>query len=303
MTDELDGIPVFVAVAEAKGFRAAGNRLGVSGSAVSHALRRLEERLGVTLVLRTTRSVHLTEAGERLYAAVRPALEEARAAVRAVGEMSGEPRGTLRLNVTGSAESFLSGETLGGFLARYPGVKLDLIVSNEPTDIVAEGYDAGVRMGEVIDQDMITVPVSGPLRLVVVGSPAYLARHPAPAHPRELAAHTCINWRDGPGALPYRWEFTENGHDYTVAIDARVVTNDVPVMLRLALAGAGLVIGMEEAYRPSIERGELVSVLDEFFTPFPGYYLYYPARRQASPALRALIGYLLELRRERPPRP
>lgn len=299
MTDELEGIPTFLAVAEAKGFRAAGNRLGVSGSAVSHALRRLEERLGVALVQRTTRSVHLTEAGERLYAAVRPALEEARAAVRAVGELSDQPRGTLRLNVSGSAESFLSGDTLGGFLSRYPEVRLDLIVTDECTDIVGEGYDAGVRMGEVIDQDMITVSVSDPLRMVVVGSPAYFAWHPAPAHPRELAAHACINWRDGPDAVPYRWEFTEDRHDFSIAVDARVVTNDVPVMQRLALAGVGLAIGFEQAYRPYIERGELIAVLEEFSTPFPGHYLYYPARRQASPALRALIDYLLRLRQPR----
>lgn len=298
MENDLEGISTFVAVAEAKGFRAAGTRLGVSGSAVSQALRRLEERLGVALLQRTTRSVRLTEAGERLYASVRPALDEVRSAVRAVGEMADEPRGTVRLTVSASAESFLRGPTLEGFIAAYPRVSLDIIVGSEPVDIVAAGYDAGVRLGEMIDQDMIAVPASGPQRMVVVGSPAYVARQGAPAHPRELVRHACINWHPTLSALPYRWEFTEEGHDFAVAVDARVVTNDVALMARLARAGVGLAMVIEEVVRPLIERGELREVLAEFSTPFPGFYLYYPQRRHASPALRALIDYLLRIRRE-----
>lgn len=208
MADDLDGIAVFVAVAEEKGFRAAGRRLGVSGSAVSHALRRLEERLGVALAYRTTRSVRLTEAGERLYRAVRPALDEVQTALAEVRELGEEPRGTLRLNVSSAAESFLGGPMLAGFLAAYPEVRLDLVVSEHPGEIVAAGYDAGVGLGEVIEQDMIAVPVSGDMRLVVVGAPSYFARHPVPEHPRDLVRHSCINWRPGPDAPPYRWEFT-----------------------------------------------------------------------------------------------
>jgi DNA-binding transcriptional LysR family regulator len=300
VSSHLDGIEMFVAVVKAKGFRAAGKQLGVSGAAVSQALRRLEERLGVVLVQRTTRSVRLTEAGERLYAAVLPALDEVQAAIVAVGEMADRPRGTLRLNVTSAADAFLSGPTLGGFLKRYPEVRLDVIVSNRPADIVAGGYDAGVRLGEVIDQDMITVPVSGRIRLIVVGAPEYFARHPAPAHPRDLPAHDCLNWRAGSDQAPYAWEFTEDGHDFSVAFEARVVTNDPPLNLRLALAGVGLALAREDVVRPHIERGELVPVLEEFSTPFPGFYLYYPARRQASPALRALIDYLLQMRQSQP---
>jgi DNA-binding transcriptional LysR family regulator len=215
--------------------------------------------------------------------------------------MADEPRGTVRLTVSGSAESFLRGPVLEGFVAAYPHVNLDIIVGSEPVDIVAAGYDAGVRLGEMIDQDMIAVPASGRQRMVVVGSPAYLARHGAPAHPRDLPSHTCINWHSGPGATPYRWEFTEDGHDFSVAFDARVVTNDVPLIVRLARAGAGLAMAMEEVVRPLVERGELVIVLDEFSTPFPGFYLYYPQRRHASPALRALIDYLLRMRQGQPP--
>ena len=298
MADNLDGMAVFVAVAEARGFRAAGERLGVSGSAVSQALRRLEERLGVTLVQRTTRSVRLTEAGERLYAAARPALDELRAAVAAVGELGSEPRGTLRLHVAGAAESFLSGPLLAGFLAEHRHVRLDLVVSDEPLDIVAEGYDAGIRLGEVIDRDMIAVPVSGDLRLVVVGTPSYFARHPKPKHPRDLAEHDCINWHPTAEAPPYRWEFTENGRDFSVAVPARVLTTDPELNLRLARAGAGLTLASEDRVRDAVARGELVAVLEKFSTPFPGFYLYYPQRRHASPALRALVDYLRRVRRQ-----
>ena len=283
---------VFVAVAEAKGFRAAGERLGVTASAVSQTLRRLEERLGVVLLQRTTRSVHLTEAGERLYASVRPALEDVRAAVAAVGELGAEPRGTIRLHVSGAAESFLNGRLLDAFLTEHPHVQLDVFVSDEPLDIVAAGFDAGIRLGEVIDRDMVAVPVSGDLRLVVVGSPTYFARHRKPRHPRDLAEDECINWHATAEAPPYRWEFTENGREFTVAVRGRVLTNEPEVLIRLALAGRGLAMMYEGQVRDEIARGDLVSVLEEFSTPFPGFYLYYPQRRQASAPLRALIDFL-----------
>ena len=288
---------MFVAVAEAKGFRAAGQRLGVSGSAVSQALRRLEERLGVALVRRTTRSVHLTEAGERLFAAARPALDELRAAVAAVGELGDEPRGTLRLHVSRAGESYLNGPLLAGFLKEHQHVGLDLVVSDEPVDIVAEGYDGGIRLGEIIDRDMIAVPVSGDLRLVVVGAPSYFAKHRKPKHPRDLVDHDCINWHPTAEAPPYRWEFTENKREFSVDVRARVLTNDPALNVRLARAGAGLTMS-DERVRDYVARGELVSVLEEFSTPFPGFYLYYPERRHASPALRALVDYLRRQRRD-----
>jgi DNA-binding transcriptional LysR family regulator len=297
MPDDLDGMAVFVAVAEAKGFRAAGERLRVSGSAVSQALRRLEERLGVALVQRTTRSVHLTEAGERLFAAARPALDELRTAVAALGELGDEPRGTLRLQVAGAAESFLSGPLLAGFLTTHTHIQVELFVSDEPLDIVAEGYDAGIRLGEIIDRDMIAVPVSGDLRLVVVGAPSYFAKRRKPKHPRDLVEHDCINWHPTAKAPPYRWEFTENGRDFSVDVRARVLTNDPTLNVRLARSGAGLTLGDEGRVRDGVESGELVPVLEEFSTPFPGFYLYYPQRRHASPALRALVDYLQQQRR------
>ena len=295
--DSLDGMAVFVAVAEARNFRVAGERLGVSASAVSQTLRKVERRLGVVLVQRTTRSVRLSAAGERLYASVRPALEEVRGAIAALGELSDEPRGTLRLYVADAAESFLHGPMLAGFLASQPHVDLDIAVSNAPVDIVAAGYDAGIQLGEVIDRDMIAVPVSGDLRLVVVGSPSYLARRGRPKHPRELADHDILNWHPTPDAPPYRWEFTEKGRDFSIAVRARVLTTDPVLLLSLARAGAGLAMLFEGQARDDVARGDLVPVLEEFSDPFSGFYLYYPQRRHASPALRALVEYLKAARK------
>lgn len=307
MSDELDGMTTFVAVAEAKGFRAAGERLGVSHSAVSQALRRLEERLGVALVQRTTRSVRLTDAGERLYASVRPALDEVRAAVAAVGALGDAPRGVLRLHLTTGAETYFNGPLLAGFLAAHPHVRLELSVSETVVDIVAEGFDAGARLGEVIDRDMVAVPVSGDIRLVVVAAPSYFARYPAPQHPRDLVAHQCLAWHPTPESPAYRWEFCERGpeggREFSVAVQARVLTTDPAMNVRLARAGAGITMVREDRVRDAISSGELVSVLQEFCQPFPGYYLYFPQRRQASPALRALVDFLRESRRPTPRRP
>jgi DNA-binding transcriptional LysR family regulator len=296
-SDTLDGMVVFAAVAEAKNFRVAGERLGVSASAVSQALRKLEERLGVPLAHRTTRSVSLSEAGDRLYASVRPALDEVQAAVAAVGELSDVPRGTLRLLVGTAAETVRGGPLLADFLSAHPHVVLDLVVSDAAGDIVAEGYDAGIQIGEVIDRDMIAVPVSGDIRMTVVGSPAYFARHRKPKHPRELVEHECLNWRPSGDAPPYRWEFTENGREIVVAVPARVLSTDSQANIRLARAGLGLAILYEDQVRDEVARGELVPVLKEFCEPFPGYYLYYPQRRHASPALRAFIDHVRTTRR------
>jgi len=292
MSDELDGMAIFVAVAEAKGFRAAGERLGVSHSAVSQALRRLEERLGVPLVRRTTRSVHLTEAGERLYASVRPALDEVRAAVAAVGEFGDTPRGTLRLHTSTVAHTILGESLLTGFLAEHPHVQLDLVVSDAPVDIVADGYDAGIQLGEVIDKDMIAVPVTGDLRLAVVGSPSYFAKHGVPKHPRDLMEHECLNWHPTAESPAYRWEFSEDGRGFAVAVRARVLSTDSAMNRRFAIAGLGVTLAFEANVRDAVERGELVRVLERFCEPFPGYYLYYPQRRHASRALQALIDHI-----------
>jgi DNA-binding transcriptional LysR family regulator len=297
MAHELDGMTTFVAVAETKGFRAAGDRLGITHSAVSQAVRRLEERLGMALVRRTTRSVHLTEAGERLYAALRPALQDVRAAVAALGELGDEPRGMLRLHSSRAAETMFGESLLSGFLAEHPHIQLDLTVSDAPVDIVADGYDAGIQLGEVIDKDMIALPVTGDLRLTIVGAPSYFARRGTPAHPRDLTQHACLNWHPTPDSPPYRWEFTDNGRAFSVTVPARVLSTDAALNRRFAIAGLGITLAFREHVRDALGRGELVSVLEKFCAPFPGYYLYYPQRRQASRALRAFIDHLQGWRR------
>lgn len=292
MPHDLNAMTVFAAVAEAKGFRAAGERLGVSASAVSQALRKLEDQLGVVLVHRTTRSVRLSEAGEQLYQSLAPALAQIDASITDIGERSREPRGTVRLLVPPGGELFLRDELLAHFLAEHPFVNLDVAVSAEARDIVAEGFDAGIQLGEVIDRDMIAVPVSGDLRLAVVGAPAYFARRRKPKHPRELVEHECVNWHLNPSTPAYRWEFTENGREFSVAVPARVLTTDPALLIRLACAGVGITMTFASQVRNEVKRGDLVEVLTDFSTPFPGFYLYYPERRAASPALRTFIDFL-----------
>lgn len=296
MEPDLNALAVFARVAEERSFRGAADRLGVTRSAVSQAIRRLEEALGVALVRRTTRSVSLTEAGERLKAGIAPALADMRSAIEATGSLRGRPRGQLRLAVSSIAERFLSGPLLAGFAEANPEVQLDVTVTDEEFDIVAEGYDAGVRLGEVIEQDMVAVPVSGDQRQIVVCAPSYRERFGAPDHPRELAGHRCIGWRPAPRVAPYRWEFAEKGREFSVAVEPEITTNDMALMIKLAVAGAGITCGMEESFLPWIRHGALVRVLDDYCPPFAGFHLYYPGRRNVPPKLRALIEHARRLR-------
>lgn len=297
MALDLNTVAIFAAVAEARSFRMAGDRLGVTRSAVSQAVRKLETELGAALLHRTTRSVNLTEAGAQFLASVAPALAEMRAAADAVAEGRSRPSGILRLAVSSIAETFISGPLLASFREAYPEVRLDILITDEALDIVAEGFDAGVRLGEVIAQDMVAVPVSLPQRQMVVGSPAYLERFGAPRHPRDLTRHCCIGWRPAPGLPPYRWEFAEDGREFDVAVDPEVTTNDMWLMIRMTCAGAGLTFGMAETFRPWLERGELVPVLGEFSPSFPGFFIYFSSRRNLAPKLRALVDHVKMARR------
>lgn len=291
MNIDLNLLPLFLAVAEEHSFTAAAARLGVTRSAVSQGIRRLEDAFGTLLVMRTTRSVNLTEAGERLYQSLSLPLSSIESAFEEVTADS-TPRGRLRIAVTSIAEVFLSGPLLASFAAAHPAVSLDIVVTDEEFDIVAAGYDAGVRLGEVIEKDMIAVPLAGQQREMVVASPAYLATNSKPAHPRELVGHRCIGWRSSPNVAPYRWEFEEAGIPFDVAIEPQITTNDLRLMLRLALAGGGITFATQETFRPFIETGELVSLLDEFLPHFPGFYLYFPQRHNMAPKLRALIEHV-----------
>ncbi|OCK59659.1 LysR family transcriptional regulator [Bradyrhizobium sp. LMTR 3] len=292
MMADLNLVSIFLVVAEAKSFRGAAERLGVTRSAVSQAIRRMEDRMGVALVQRTTRSVSLTEAGVRLHQRVAPAIAEIDLALDTARDRDAKPTGQLRLAVSSIAERFICGPLLASFTHAYPAVQIDITVTDEEFDIVAEGYDAGVRLGEVIEQDMIAVPVSGDQRQMVVAAPSYLARFGAPTHPTELSRHCCIGWRPAPHVAPYRWEFEEDGREFDVAVNPRITTNDMWVMVRTACAGGGLTFGMEETFRPYIKRGELVPLLEQYCPPFQGFFLYFADRRNLPPKLRALIDHV-----------
>lgn len=291
MSIDLNLLPLFLAVAEEHNFRAAADRLGVTRSAVSQGVARLEAAFGTALFLRTTRSVHLTEAGERLQESLsRPLSDIGMALDQVASEQS--PRGLLRLAVTSIAERFLSGPLIASFAEAHPAVTIDVTVTDEEFDIVAAGYDAGVRLGEVIEQDMIAIPITGDQREIAVAAPTYIARHGMPSHPRELVDHRCIGWRRAPNVAPYRWPFEEDGVPFDVAVEPQITTNDLRLMLRTALSGAGITFATEETFHAYIESGELVPLLEAFLPPFPGFFLYFPQRRNMAPKMRALIEHV-----------
>ena len=296
MKIDLNLLPLFLAVSTEHNFRAAADRLGVTRSAVSQGIRRLEDDVGAALVLRTTRSVRLTEAGERLRDALSQPFSEIQTALERVAAER-TPRGVLRIAATSIAERFLSGPRIASFAAAHPGITVDVTVIDDDIDIVAAGFDAGVRLGDAIEQDMVAVAITGEQRERVVAAPAYLAAHGAPAHPRDLTQHRCIGWRPAPHVAPYRWEFSENGTPFDIAVEPQVTTNDLRLMLRVALAGGGITFATEETLKPYIDSGELVSLLEAFLPPFPGFFLYYPQRRNVAPKLRALIDHVVQLRR------
>lgn len=292
MNIDLNALSIFCMVADERNFRAAADRLGVTRSAVSQTIRKLEEAMGIALVRRTTRSVSLTEAGQQLYAEVSPSIGNLVQAAEAASSLGGVVRGQLRLAVSSIAERALSGPLLASFAEAHPHVQLDIVVTDEEFDIVAEHYDAGVRLGELIEQDMIAVPVSTEQRQLAVCSPDYAARHPLPGHPRDLINHKCIGWRPRPGIAPYRWEFAENDREFAVAVEPEFTTNDMQLMIKLGCAGAGITFGMEDTFRPYLDSGQLISMLEDYCPTFPGFYLYYPSRRNLAPKLRAFIDHV-----------
>lgn len=292
MMADKNALEVFVIVAQTRNFRLAAEQLGVTRPAISQTLRRLEDLLNLSLMQRTTRTIQLTEAGQRLYAEVAPAINQLNRAISDIAELAAEPRGQLRLAISSIAERMLGGELLASFMAAYPQIELDITVTDEEFDIVDQGYDAGVRLGEVIAQDMIAVPVSAAQRQVAVASPDYLARHGTPQHPQQLIEHRFIGWRKGPGLSPYRWEFADQGREFDVAVNPQLTTNDMGVMIRTACAGGGISFGMEETFQPYIARGELVTLLDAWLPSFAGFYLYFPSRKNLAPKLRALIDHV-----------
>jgi len=287
MNADLSVLTAFVAVAEERSFTRAAVRLGVSTSALSHAIRGLEEGLGVRLLARTTRSVASTEAGDQLLAHVGPALGDIRTALDGLGRLRERPGGRLRVVMPRLAASLVLLPRLARFTREYPDVVLDVTTDSGPVDIVAARFDAGIELGEFIQRDMIAVRVSPDLRAAVVASPAYFKSHPKPRKPQDLLQHRCIGCRHGTAL--YRWEFEKGGKEVTVGVPGPVVLDDVDLMVRAALDGAGVAFTFEEQVAPLLAKRRLLRVLDDWCPPFPGYFLYYPSRRHQPPGLSALI--------------
>ncbi|MBV1702694.1 MAG: LysR family transcriptional regulator [Hyphomicrobiales bacterium] len=287
--DDLVDLNAFLTVAEEKSFTRAAARLGTSQSALSHTIRRLETRLGIRLLTRTTRSVAATEAGERLIQKLRPALDGIGQELEALKELRDKPAGTIRITTSEHAARTRIWPVLENLLPDYPDIHVELSLDSSFADIVTDRFDAGVRLGEALAKDMIAVRIGPAMRLVVVGAPAYLAQHPAPQTPHDLAAHSCINRRQNSSGGLYSWELAKDGQEIRVRVDGQLAFNDGGFILRAALAGFGLAFVMEDQARPYIADGRLKCVMEDWCPSFSGYHLYYPSRRQPSAAFALLV--------------
>lgn len=287
---QLSQLAVLAAVAAHGSFRGAARELGVAPSAVSHAVGSLETSLGIRLLARTTRSVAPTEEGRRLLERLAPALEEIALALEAAADARERPAGNLRITAPRFAADLILAPRLGAFLNRYPEIVLEIANEDGFTDIVEKGYDAGIRLGESLEADMIAVKVGPELESAVVASPDYFARHGRPQHPRDLAQHRCIRLRFSNGAL-YRWEFEKDGEELTVSVEGPLILAEDRPIIKAAIGGAGLAYLFRSRVETAIAEGRLERVMEDWCAPYAGPYLYYPSRRQMRPALRAFIDF------------
>lgn len=291
MRDDLSGLRALLCVAEKRSFRAAAADLGVTPSAVSQIVRALEERVGVRLLQRTTRHVTLTEAGVHFIAQLKPAFHGIDVAFESLSAMRGRPSGLLRLTMLRTGYADVLKPKLASFLAAYPDVRIDVCLEESLSNVVAEGFDAGIRLGHSLDREMIAVRISADQQLVVVGSPGYFARHAKPAHPRDLHNHDCVRLRMAGGAMSH-WKFVESGKELAIAVDGSIVTNDGAVLVDSAAEGIGLAYVFENMVSALIADKRLVRVLDKYCPKIPGYFLYYPSRQNLAPKLKVLIDFL-----------
>jgi len=287
--EDWGSLAAFAVVAEERSFTRAAARLGVSPSALSHTLRRLEEKLAVQLLARSTRSVSTTQAGERLLARLNPAINEISSAVEQLGEMSGHPSGHIRISAPGEAARRVIAPMLPKFVETYPDIIVEVLIEQAFTNIVERRLDAGIRLGESLEKDVVAVPVSGPLRMAAIASPAYVRRHGVPKTPRDLRSHRCINLRLPSAGTIYKWEFERGAEKMDIAVDGPLIFDAGGMVVDAALAGVGLGFVLEDRALDHFKSGALVRVLADWCPPFPGFYLYYPGRRQVSPALTAFI--------------
>jgi DNA-binding transcriptional LysR family regulator len=290
--DELNDLAAFVVVADEMSFTRAASKLGMSPSALSHAMKVLEDRLGLRLLARTTRKVRATEAGERLLKTLRPAFEDINAELTALSEMRDKPAGTVRITTFKHAATSVLCPVLPDFLNAYPDIRVEITVDEGLTDIIESRYDAGIRFGEKVAKDMVAVKVGLDIQTTIVGSPAYFADRSIPSTPQDLAGHNCINYRFATSGGLYSWEFEEDGRPFQVKVDGSLIFNDGDLLLAAALAGQGIAYLFEDQITDLVAEGRLLQVLTQWCPIFPGYYLYHPNRRQTPPALAALIDVL-----------
>ncbi len=290
--EELVDLNAFATVAEEESFTRAAARLGTSQSALSHTVRRLETRLGVRLLTRTTRRVAPTQAGERLLRTLGPAFDTIAAELASLSELREKPAGTIRLTTSEHAANSVVWPALETLLPDYPDIRVEMSVNSGLTDIVAERFDAGVRLGEAVAKDMVAVRIGPDLRLAVVGAPSYFAERPQPRIPQDLAEHLCINLRLPTLGGLYAWELERDGRELRVRVDGQLAFNNVPMILRAAAAGFGLACVLEDYVAAYVAEGRLVRVLEDWCPPFAGYHLYYPSRRQPSAAFALLVDAL-----------
>lgn len=286
---DVSDLLAFLAVARERSFTRAAAQLGVSQSALSHTVRALEERLGLRLLTRTTRSVAPTEAGERLLRNVGPRFDEIDAELSALTALRATPSGTVRITTGEHAAQTILWPALAKLMPRYPDIKIELVVDNGLTDIVAERYDAGVRLGEQVAKDMIAVRIGPEMRMAVVGAPAYFAARPKPKRPHDLTEHNCINIRLPTYGGIYAWEFEKRGRAMKVRVDGQLIFNNGLLRMNAVLAGLGLAYLPEDLVKREIANGRLIHVLADWCAPFAGYHLYYPSRRQPTPAFAVLV--------------
>ncbi|WP_310631262.1 LysR family transcriptional regulator [Paraburkholderia sp.] len=287
--DNLNDLAAFMVVAQERNFTRAGKRLGVSQSALSQTVRALEARLGMRLLTRTTRSVVPTEAGERLMASVGPRIEEIQRELMVLSGLREKPSGVIRLTATEYAAEAVLWPAIAKLVDEYPDIKVEVLIDYGLTDIVRDRFDAGVRPGETIAKDMIAVRIGPPMRMAVAGSPEYFSRRKPPRTPQELTNHGCINLRlSGHGGL-YTWEFEKRGRKLNVRVDGQLVFNSSHLILHAAIEGRGLAYLTEGQMEPYLSDGRLVRVLEDWCEPFSGYHLYYPSRRQPTPAFALLV--------------
>lgn len=291
-TENFNTLAAFAVVAKERSFTRAAAKLGVSQSALSQTVKALEERLGIRLLTRTTRSVSPTEAGERLLQTVAPRFDEIEQELAAMNAMREKPAGTIRITAGEHPAITILQEGLARFLPDYPDINVEIIVDYGLADIVADCVDAGVRLGEQVAKDMIAVRIGPDMRMAVVGSPAYFAKHPRPETPQELTTHNCINIRLPTYGGLFPWEFDKDGHEVKVRVEGQLVFNNIALRLESALQGLGLAYMPEDHALDHIKEGRLIRVLEDWCGPFPGYHLYYPSRRHASPAFAIMVDAL-----------